>query len=158
MRLETERLVLRPLSLDDLDALAPFFADPDVMRYMGGKTLTRDETEASIYRMVGPGSRPTGSASWPWYERTTVNYSAAAEYSSGKPSRGSRSREPRRTVETETEIGYALGQPYWGQGYATEAAIACRDYARNELGRDRLISLIAPETKRSPRSREKLGK
>ena len=53
MRLETERLVLRPLSLDDLDALAPFFADPDVMRYMGGKTLTRVETEASIARMVG---------------------------------------------------------------------------------------------------------
>ena len=59
--------------------------------------------------------------------------------------------------ETETEIGYALGQPYWGLGYATEAAIAVRDYARTKLGESRLIALIQHGNEASRRVAEKLG-
>ena len=53
MRLETERLLLRPLSLDDLERFASFYADPEVMRYLGaGRTLSPEETEASLRRML----------------------------------------------------------------------------------------------------------
>jgi ribosomal-protein-alanine N-acetyltransferase len=44
----------------------------------------------------------------------------------------------------ESEIGYMIHQPFWRQGIASEAAIATRDYALNELGKRRLISLIRP--------------
>src|SRR5918996_1102157 len=50
--LETERLLLRPLEEDDLEALAEFAADPETMRYIGaGATRTRDETAESLVRM-----------------------------------------------------------------------------------------------------------
>ena len=46
---------------------------------------------------------------------------------------------------------------FWGNGYATEAAIACRDYAFAELGRERVISLIEPDNVASIRVAEKIG-
>ena len=43
MQLETERLLLRPLSIEDLDDFAPLYSDPEVMRYLGaGRTLSRE--------------------------------------------------------------------------------------------------------------------
>ena len=58
---------------------------------------------------------------------------------------------------TELEVGWALGRRYWGEGYATEAALAVRDHALGPMGRERLISFIRPENVRSRRVAEKLG-
>lgn len=55
----------------------------------------------------------------------------------------------------EIEIGYALVRAFWHNGYATEAAIACREYGFNTLGMHRLISLIQPENEPSRRVAER---
>src|SRR5260370_42449278 len=55
------------------------------------------------------------------------------------------------------EIGYHLRRDFWGQGLATEAAIACRDWAFAHLKADRLISLIRPENLPSCRVAERIG-
>ncbi len=57
----------------------------------------------------------------------------------------------------EVEIGYLFLRKYWGQGLATEAAAACRDYGINRLGYTRLISLIDPANIASKRVAEKIG-
>jgi RimJ/RimL family protein N-acetyltransferase len=57
----------------------------------------------------------------------------------------------------ETEVGWTFARAYWNRGYATEAAIACRDHALGELGKDRLISLIAFGNTPSVRVAEKIG-
>ncbi|NOT59455.1 MAG: GNAT family N-acetyltransferase [Acidobacteria bacterium] len=57
----------------------------------------------------------------------------------------------------ELEVGYHFNQHYWGQGYATEAARACMDYAFQQLGRERIISLIRPENMPSRRIAERNG-
>jgi RimJ/RimL family protein N-acetyltransferase len=57
----------------------------------------------------------------------------------------------------EVEIGYLFLRKLWGQGLATEAARACRDYAVNRLGHTRLISLIDPGNLASRRVAEKVG-
>jgi [ribosomal protein S5]-alanine N-acetyltransferase len=57
----------------------------------------------------------------------------------------------------ETEIGYHIRRDFWGQGLATEAARACRDYGFERLGRSRLISMIRPENFPSRRVAEKNG-
>jgi RimJ/RimL family protein N-acetyltransferase len=156
VRLETERLILRPLAIDDLDPLARFYADPDVMRYMGGDALTREETEASIARMVG------------WFEADGFGQLAVVRKEDGeflgRCGLLNWETDPWKPVskaeadaETETEIGYALGQPHWGRGYATEAATAVRDYAQAELGERRLIALIQHGNEPSQRVAEKLG-
>ncbi len=157
MRLETERLVLRPMSIDDLDVLAGFYSDPEVMRYLGaGRTLDRDEAETSLRRMLrnfeldgfgqlalertadGEGIGRCGFLVWdvPTLTPTT---------------------EREATGLTELEIGYALGRDFWGQGYATEAATAVRDQALGPMGRTRLIAFVRPENHASARVAEKLG-
>jgi RimJ/RimL family protein N-acetyltransferase len=57
----------------------------------------------------------------------------------------------------EIEIGYHVRRDLWGQGYAPEAARACREYGFGRLGADRLISLIRPENLPSRRVAEKTG-
>lgn len=59
--------------------------------------------------------------------------------------------------ETETEISYRILPEHWNNGYATEAAKACKEYAETILKRDRLISLIHPQNHASIRVAHKLG-
>jgi len=56
-----------------------------------------------------------------------------------------------------TELGYDFRSDYWGQGFATEAAIAVRDYSFNTLHLPGLISLIRIGNKASRRVSEKIG-
>jgi ribosomal-protein-alanine N-acetyltransferase len=156
VRLETERLLLRPLSPDDLDPLASYQADPEVMRYMGGKTFTREETMARIARFMhifeldGIGQFALERKQ----DRVVLGRCGILVWESEpwKPVARAETDKP-----TETEIGYMLGRPHWGRGYATEAATAVRDYALTELGETRLIALIMHGNVASQRVAEKLG-
>ncbi len=60
-------------------------------------------------------------------------------------------------AKTELEIGYMFLRKFWGNGFATEAASATRDYAFQRLGSKRVISLIDPANTRSIRVAEKVG-
>lgn len=57
----------------------------------------------------------------------------------------------------EVEIGYHVRRDWWGQGLATEAAQACRNYGFNQLGFNKLISLIHPANIASRRVAQKNG-
>jgi RimJ/RimL family protein N-acetyltransferase len=57
----------------------------------------------------------------------------------------------------EVELGYTLRRPWWGNGYATEAARTALSHAQDALGPRRLICLIDPRNDRSLRVAEKLG-
>ncbi len=57
----------------------------------------------------------------------------------------------------ETGIGYILHRPFWGQGYATEAAVGCRDYAYGKLGKARVTATVRPENLPSRRVAERIG-
>jgi RimJ/RimL family protein N-acetyltransferase len=59
--------------------------------------------------------------------------------------------------QPEIEVGYRLAQSSWGQGFATEAVAAIRDYAFNVLCLPRLIAMIDPQNTASIRVAEKIG-
>lgn len=157
MRLETERLLLRPLSSDDLDALATFYADPEVMRYLGvGRTLGRDETQESLRRMTR-NFEVDGFGQLAVERRADGAMMGRCGFLVWDAETLTPVTEAEATGPTELEVGYALGRPYWGEGYATEAATAVRDHALGAMGRERLIAFIRPENIRSRRVAEKLG-
>ena len=58
---------------------------------------------------------------------------------------------------TELEVGYHVRPVLQGRGYATEAAAASRDFARDVLGATRLIAIIHPDNRPSQRVAEKIG-
>ena len=154
--LETERLRLRPPVAKDAEALAPMYADPEVMRYLGdGRTLTPRQTARSVQRMIerweadGFGLFTTVRKDDQavigrvglivWNPETWKTTSADAD------------------GPTELEVGYTIGRPFWGLGYATEAAAAARDFALERLGAKRLIALIIHGNDASANVARKLG-
>jgi [ribosomal protein S5]-alanine N-acetyltransferase len=142
--LTTERLVLRPLRESDLDALAAIYADPKVMRFLGGPR-TREDTRTGLDWIIAA-HREQGFGLW-----------AATLRADGTLI--GRCGILVQDVEgaTEHEIAYLLGSQWWGRGYATEAAAAIRDHARAQLGRGRLISLIDPENAASKAVATRIG-
>jgi RimJ/RimL family protein N-acetyltransferase len=152
--LETERLVLRRPEAGDAPDYAAVMGDPEVVRFLSGRTWTLAEAEAAIGRM---------ERHWDWYDTglfTVVR--KEDERILGRVGfllwdqhwqHGLQEKiEPH-----ETEIGWALGRECWGQGYATEGALACRDHALGPLGLSRVISLIASPNTASIRVAEKIG-
>ena len=55
------------------------------------------------------------------------------------------------------EVAWRPARPYWGHGYATEAARAALDYGFEELGLDEIVALTVPANRRSRRVMERLG-
>lgn len=141
--LETERLVLRMLRESDTDAYAEMMADPEVVRFLGGKPMSRAEAWRNMAMVLGH-----------WHLRG-YGFWAVEEKSSGelvgrvgcwRPEGG-----------PGLEVGWTLRRSSWGRGYATEAARAAVGYAFAALGQSRVLSLIAPDNVASIRVAERLG-
>jgi RimJ/RimL family protein N-acetyltransferase len=154
--LGTDRLVLRAPVPEDAETLAPMYADPEVMRYVGdGRTLSRAETERSVRRMM-----ERWDADGFGLFTTVRKEDGAVIGRVGLLVWNTDTWEPTTRAEggpTEVEVGYTLGRDFWGQGYATEAAGAVRDYALGKLGAERLIALIIHGNTASENVARKLG-
>jgi RimJ/RimL family protein N-acetyltransferase len=140
--LETERLILRGWREDDLDAYAALMADPEVMRFLGGPSA-RGDAWRSMASIIGHWSL-RGFGLWAVERKRdgVLIGRVGVQYPEGWPS---------------TEIAWTLGRPYWGQGYATEAAIASLDFGFKATTLPKLISLIDPENHASRRVAERLA-
>ena len=156
MRLETERLVLRKPEPGDVDDYAEIWADPEVMRFLGGRTLTREEVAGGIDRMLGQWDRH-GVGLFSVIRKEDERLVGRVGYLLWDDERWVNAMSEELEDPLEMEIGWIVGRPFWNQGYATEAAVACRDHAFGPLGRDRIISLIAAENVASIRVSEKIG-
>ena len=157
MQLETERLVLRPLTIEDLDDIAGFVSDQETMRYIGtGGARTPEQARESLEWMVEAFERQGfGQLAVERKEdRALIGRSGLNVWD---PSDWSIARMDEAEGPVEIEIAYLFGRDHWGHGYATEAATAVRDWALDELGFERLIALIYPDNERSIRVAEKLG-
>ena len=143
---ETKRLVLRQFRLSDADAMNRVFGDPEVMRF-GDGVQTPEWVHDWLRRRLENYRQKSGIGPWAVIEKSsgeTIGYCGLFYF-------------PDVCGQPETEIGYRLALPYWGRGYATEAARAVRDYAFNILCLPRLIAMIDPQNVASIRVAEKLG-
>jgi RimJ/RimL family protein N-acetyltransferase len=157
VRLETERLRLRPLALDDLDAIASLYSDPEVIQYLGvGKPLSHEDSERSVQRMVRSWE-VDGFGQFAVERKDDGTFVGRCGFLVWDAATLTTTTEAEATGPTELEVGYALEQQHWGRGYATEAALAVRDHAFGPMGRKRLIAFIRHDNVRSQRVAEKLG-
>jgi RimJ/RimL family protein N-acetyltransferase len=156
VRLETDRLVLRPPEVADLDGYAAVFADPEVVRFLWTAPQTRDESLAAIERMRKHWDRH-GIGLFSVVRKEDERLLGRVGFLLWDPARWVNAMREELDGELETEVGWTIGSEHWGRGYATEAATACRDFALGELGLTRLVSVIAPENAASIRVAEKIG-
>jgi RimJ/RimL family protein N-acetyltransferase len=157
VRLETERLLLRKPEPDDRDAYAEIFGDAEVMRFLGsGQTLAPEDVPSSIDRMLRHWDRHEVGL-FSVVRKEDERLVGRTGYLLWDTSRWVNAMHEELDGELELEIGWTFARAFWNRGYATEAAIACRDLAFGELGRERVISLIARENIASIRVAEKIG-
>jgi RimJ/RimL family protein N-acetyltransferase len=142
--IETERLLLRKPRLED--DLTEFVADAEVQRWIGVDEDPAEVIERWVRRWERNGigqfvaeldGRLIGRVGFIVWDSST--WETSAYELAG--------------VHAETELGWAILSSHWGKGYATEAALAAREWA----ALDRVISLIDPANARSIRVAEKLG-
>jgi RimJ/RimL family protein N-acetyltransferase len=143
VRLETERLILRPFAEADFDAYAAIHADPEVTRFLGGVPQPRWEAWRSFAMLVGHWTL-RGYGSWAVEEKSSGVFigRAGLHYPDGWPG---------------IEVGWVMAHSHWGKGYATEAGRAAMQWAFDVLGLAHIISIIRPENARSIRVAERLG-
>lgn len=141
--LETDRLLLRPWRLEDFETYEKMCADPEIMRFLGGKTLNRLEAWRHMAFLVGH------------WDLLGYGHWAVEEKSSGKLAGRIGFMNPGGWPAFE--IGWTLGREFWGKGYATEGARRALQYGFNELDKPHVISLIHPDNKASIRVAERLG-
>jgi RimJ/RimL family protein N-acetyltransferase len=156
VRLETERLVLRKPEPADIDGYAAMWSDPEVVRFLGGRTLSREEVPQGIERMLKQWDRH-GVGLFSVLRKGDERLVGRVGYLLWDPKRWVNAMHEDLDDPLELEIGWVIASAFWNQGYATEAAAACRERAFDELRRDRVISLIAPENVASIRVAEKIG-
>ena len=143
--LETDRLFLRKMRADDLDALLKIFTDPRVMASFGGELFDRAQMQRWLDSNLAHQAQHG-------YGLFAVIYQATGELI------GDCGLE-QMDVEGAlvTELGYDFRSAYWRRGLATEAATAVRTFAFEALGLPRLVSLIRTGNAASRRVAEKIG-
>lgn len=141
---DTERLSFSEMTVEDLDDIAALLGDADVMKYYP-RPKTRDEALSWI-RWNQDLYQRRGFGLWVIRLRATRRFVGDC---------GLTPQEVEGT--TEIEVGYHVRADMQGCGYATEAAAACRAYARQVLGLSRLIAIIDPDNEPSQRVAEKIG-
>jgi RimJ/RimL family protein N-acetyltransferase len=146
--LETERLILRQFTEDDVDNLVALDGDPDVMHFITGGRLT---PRAEIVEEVLPAflayySRFAGYGFWAVVEKSTGEFLGWFHF---RPGEGA--------APGEAELGFRLRKSAWGKGYGTEGSRALIAKGFTEYGVQRVVAEAMAVNTASRRVMEKSG-
>lgn len=148
--LTTERLRLVPCLQGHLDALSAMNSDPEVMRYITGRPESRAETQAMIARVEARWKK------WGYSWWTIIDLRSGGIVGAGCiQNLRRRGTEPDR--DCPLEIGWRVRRDKWGQGIATEAAMAMAEFAFTHLGASALYAVCHPDNRSSIAVMVRLG-
>ncbi|MGH8109321.1 MAG: GNAT family N-acetyltransferase [Arenimonas sp.] len=143
--MQTERLNLRWLKDEDADFILDLLNQPSWLKFIGDRGV-RNLDDARAYIHNGP--------------LTMIEQHGFGLYmverKSDAAAIGMCGLLKRDTLD-DVDIGFALHPDYWGKGYAMEAAQACMDYAKDQIGLDRLVAICLPENQSSIKLLRALG-
>ena len=143
--LETERLVLQQLRLEDAPFVVELLNEPSFLQYIGDKGV-RDAAGARRYLEEGPLASYAAHGFGLW--RVDLKADGQPIGMCGLLQRDSL---------PDPDIGFAFLPRAWGKGYAFEAAAATMEYARGELGIERVVAFTSADNEKSGRLLEKIG-
>jgi RimJ/RimL family protein N-acetyltransferase len=139
--IETARLLLRPMTMADLDEFVALHAIPEITRF-----VAHFDRSAAIARLAD------NEREW---QNRGHGLVAIIDRATGRfLGRGGLRYWPQFD---ETEVGWALRPDAWGRGFATEAARACLDWGFRCLDVPYFTAMIGPDNVRSTRVAERLG-
>jgi len=145
----SERLRLRGHTENDLDCCAALWADAQVVRFIGGRAFSRDETWARMLRYAGH---------WRWkqYGFWIIEEKATGDFV-GEIGFADHKRDVVPSIAGKPESGWALTPTMWGRGFASEALRTVLAWGDANLGESETVCLIDPENLPSLGMAEKQG-
>lgn len=143
--LETERLILRRLSIEDAAFILKLVNEPSWLRFIGDRGV-RTIDDARDYILKGPVDS---------YRRSGFGFYLTELKERAVPIGicGLVKRESLKDVD----IGFAFLPEFWGKGYAFEAASAVMAYGKSAFGLNRIVAITTPDNHNSIKVLEKLG-
>lgn len=144
--LETDRLMLRHLTLDDLESLFALYRDPEISKYIPDAPRTIEEAREEIEWFLNGHPKHPELGLWATVHKGSGGFIGRCGLLPW-------------TIDgqDEVEIAFMIDKAYWGHGLGMEAAVALRDYAFERLGLRRLICLIDEENLASIKVATKTG-
>jgi len=139
---ETDRLILRTLQRENLDSVMDFWGNEEVMKFCGGAGTKERELKSIEFYMNLQNEK--GFSPYIVILKENSEVIGACGFNPTKN-------------DCEIELIYHFSQMYWGKGYATEAAKACINHARDNLKISNIIASIHPNNNSSRNVLEKLG-
>ncbi|MYN01670.1 GNAT family N-acetyltransferase [Pseudoduganella sp. DS3] len=143
--IDTQRLTLRPLTLDDAPFYLKLLNEPSFLENIGDKGV-RDLDGARAAMLAGPIEMQARLGYSLWLVLRKEDGAAIGMCGLIK-----------RDTLPGTDIGYAYLPDYWGQGYAWEAASAALAYGRDVVGLPFLLGIVSPSNTASSQLLRKLG-
>lgn len=141
--LTTSRLFIRPVQIEDAKNLYELNLDPEVVRYTGDKAFPSVlESQKLIQERMIPQFQKTGMSRLIVFQGTEFIGWCGPKY---------------HPETDEVDLGYRLARKFWGNGFATEASLACLDYGFNKLNINRIIAKAMPQNIASLKILIKLG-
>jgi len=142
--IETDRLLMRKLTRDDLPWLIENRSDPEVNRYLGGTLRQNPEEIAKRLEFY-----------LDCYEKFGFGMCAMIWKETGEPI-GCSGIQPLGNTG-EVEVGYSLAKEFWRRGIGFECARAWLEYGFDKCGLDRIVAVAHPDNTGSRRIMEKCG-
>jgi len=144
--LETKRLLLRHLVIDDLDELFVLYNDPEIRRYFPDGVKDYEETKEELEWFLNGHPEHPELGLWATIHKETGKFIGRCGLLPWEID-----------GKLEIEVAYLLGKEFWNQGLATEAAKGILAYAFNTLNLSRIICLMDPDNIASQRVAQKIG-
>jgi len=143
--LETDRLILRQFSTEDAEFILELVNEPSFIQNIGDRGVrTLEDARAYILRVAISSYEKNGFGLY------------LVELKEAGQAIGMCGLIKRDGLE-DVDIGYAFLPKFWSKGYAREAALAVKDYARDAVGLKRLVAITDPENQGSIRVLENIG-
>lgn len=146
---ETQRLILREVLPADLDGFYELDSDPEVHRYLGNNPVKDKEKLRDIITFIRQQYAENGIGRWAIIDKSTHSFIGWTGL-----------KLVRETVNNHTnhyDLGYRLIRKYWGQGIATEAAIASLKYGFEKLNLQEIYAAAHVDNTASNRILQKAG-
>ena len=146
---ETERFILREIMPSDAEGFFELDSDPDVHKYLGNKPVTSIAQAIDAINLIRAQYVNNGIGRWAIIEKKTNLFVGWTGF---------------KLITDETnhhknyyDLGYRLIKKYWGQGIATETALASLEYAFNKLQTNEVYAIADCENDGSNKILNKIG-
>lgn len=146
---ETERFILREILPTDVDKLFELDSDPEVHRYLGDSPVTGKDQIIDVINFIRQQYVDNGIGRWAIIDKKTNDFIGWTGLKFVT--------DLTNNHKNYYDLGYRLIKKYWGQGIATETALASLNYAFDKLNADEVYAMADCENDSSNKILNKIG-